>query len=71
MAFTTPRSVSPKIRGDRMPVIQFVFRHNEFAVGIKHNEIRIIACGYATLVRCRNRPVEPGLRPSTAQDRAR
>src|SRR5579859_2745752 len=36
---------------DRMPVVQSVFRHNKFAVGIKHNEVSIAARGDVTFVR--------------------
>src|ERR1700722_7454843 len=32
-----------QIGRDEMPVIQFVFRYNKFAVGIKYNKIRIVA----------------------------
>ncbi len=51
-----------------MPVMQSVFGHNEFAVGIEHNEVRIVPSGNSTLVACRNQPVEPG---SAAIQRAR
>ena len=34
-----------------MPLMQLFFGHNKFAVGIKYNEIRVVACGNATLAR--------------------
>ena len=47
-----------------MPVVQSIFRHNEFAVGIEHNEIRIVSCcdlslarsATSQLSRCRSHP---------------
>ena len=59
-----------QIRRDRMPVMQSVFRHNEFAVRIEHNEIRIVSRGNSTFARCRNRPVGPAPLPSSVRDRA-
>ena len=34
-----------------MPVMQSVFGHNEFAVGIEHDEIRIVPSGKSALAR--------------------
>src|SRR5579864_1995731 len=53
-----------QIRRDRMPVVQPVFCHNEFAVGVEHNEIRVVSSGNSTLAlaatgessRCRCHP---------------
>src|SRR5580693_10745988 len=40
-----------QVRRERMPVMQSVFRHDEFAIGIEYNKIRIVARGKSALAR--------------------
>src|SRR3984885_8471254 len=38
-----------QVRGNQMPVVQSLLRHNKFAIRVKHNEIRIASCGNSAL----------------------
>src|SRR3981081_4648612 len=40
-----------QVRRDRMPVVQSIFCHNEFAVGLEHDEVCITPRGDPTLAR--------------------
>ena len=70
MALTTPRKFLSQIGRNRMPVVQPVFGHHEFRVGIEHDKIRVASCGDSALARLASGQAARDLRPSTAQCRA-
>src|SRR5579864_300539 len=50
-----------------MPVVQSVLRHSKFAVGVKHNQVCIVAWGDATLMRIATSKASRALRHPTCE----